>query len=206
MPGFRASWNEYYNASARLAACLFEMIACFLTAPKDYFEPLFDQHVSDLAINFYPAQLQPPAAHELRAQPHTDFGTLTLLAQDRAGGLQIESADSDWVDVPVVPGTFVVNLGELMTPWTNGRWHATRHRVINPHGSAAGTHRLSIAFFHKPNYQAVIECIPGCEGDGRAYPLIIAGEWFDQRRRTEAAASAMQGDLERGHTDSAPPQ
>jgi isopenicillin N synthase-like dioxygenase len=169
------------------------MIALFFGAPDDFFEPFNDRHVSDLAINFYPAQLQSPEETQLRAQPHTDFGTLTLLAQDTAGGLLIESAGGKWVDVPVVADTFVVNLGELMTPWTNGRWHATRHRVVNPSGASAANHRLSIAFFHKPNYQAVIECIPGCDGDGGKNAPIVAGEWFDRRRRTEAAASAIDG-------------
>jgi isopenicillin N synthase-like dioxygenase len=190
LPGFRTTWTAYYRAMSRLAAELFEMIALFLGAPRDFFEEFIDRHVSDMAINFYPPQPEPPDEQQLRAQPHTDFGTLTLLAQDGVGGLQIENAGGEWVEVPVVPDSFVVNLGELMTPWTNGRWQATRHRVVNPPRAAAKAHRLSIAFFNKPNYGAVIEPIPGT-GDAQLYPAIIAGEWFDQRRRTEAAASAM---------------
>lgn len=192
VPGFRESWTEYYAAMSDLAGSLFEMIAAFFGAPPGFFAAVVERHVSDLAINFYPAQLRPPDSHQLRAQPHTDFGTLTLLAQDGAKGLQIER-EGEWVDVPVVADAFVVNLGELMTPWTNGRWRATLHRVVNPMPDLAGTHRLSIAYFHKPDYHAVIECIPGCEGDGVRYPPIVAGEWFDGRRRTEAAASSMDG-------------
>jgi isopenicillin N synthase-like dioxygenase len=192
IPGFREGWNEYYAAMSGLAASLFEMIAAFFGAPRGFFAPVLERHVSDLAINFYPAQLRAPDGDQLRAQPHTDFGTLTLLAQDGAKGLQIER-DGEWVDVPVIADAFVVNLGELMTPWTNGLWRATLHRVVNPTPELAGTHRLSIAYFHKPEYHAVIECIPGCEGDGVRYPPIVAGEWFDRRRRTEAAASSMEG-------------
>jgi isopenicillin N synthase-like dioxygenase len=196
VPEFRDTWAEYYEAMARLTARLFEMIGSYFGAPRGYFEPFLDRHVSDLAINFYPAQLRAPDESHLRAQPHTDFGTLTLLAQDRAGGLQIENEDGAWVDVPVVPETLVVNLGELMSPWTNGRWQATRHRVVNPPRPAAGSHRLSIAYFNKPNYSAVIDCIPGCEGSGRSFAPVVAGEWFDGRRRTEAKASAMDDTLD----------
>jgi len=189
---FHARWTEYYKTMTQLAAELFEMTARFFGAPPDYFEPLIDHHVSDLALNFYPPQHETPDTTHLRAQPHTDFGTLTLLAQDSAGGLQIEDDNGEWVDVPVVNDTFVVNLGELMTPWTSGQWRATRHRVISPPATSEQEHRLSIAFFHKPNYRAVVTAIPGSERHGVEYPPIIAGEWFDQRRRTEAKASAME--------------
>ena len=189
---FHARWTEYYKTMTQLAAELFEMTARFFGAPPDYFEPLIDHHVSDLALNFYPPQHETPDTTHLRAQPHTDFGTLTLLAQDSAGGLQIEDDNGEWVDVPVVNDTFVVNLGELMTPWTSGQWRATRHRVISPPATSEQEHRLSIACFHKPNYRAVVTAIPGSERHGVEYPPIIAGEWFDQRRRTEAKASAME--------------
>ncbi len=191
VPDFHACWTEYYEAMTRLVGQCFEMIALFFGAPVGFFAPLIDRHVSDMAINFYPPQPESPGEQLLRAQPHTDFGTLTLLAQDAAGGLQIENEAGEWLDVPVIDDTFVVNLGELMTPWTGGRWRATRHRVVNPPRAAADRHRLSIAFFHKPNYQTVVEPIPGSGSADVHFDPIVAGEWFDGRRRTEASASAM---------------
>jgi isopenicillin N synthase-like dioxygenase len=76
-----------------------------------------------------------------------------------------------------VPGTFIINLGDLMAQWTNDRWVSTMHRVVNPpRDLKTGTRRQSLIFFHQPNYDAVIECLPTC-ADGRAkYAPITSGE------------------------------
>jgi len=75
----------------------------------------------------------------------------------------VQNKDGAWIDVPTLPGTFIVNLGDLMAEWTNDRWVSTLHRVINPpRDKAIGSRRLSMAFFHQPNYDAVIECLPTC--------------------------------------------
>jgi isopenicillin N synthase-like dioxygenase len=94
--------------------------------------------------------------------------------------------------VPIVPGTFVVNLGELMARWTNERWSATLHRVVNPpRAEALGSRRQSIVFFHNPNYDAEIRCIPSCADPGRPakYPVTTSGEHLKRQfTRTQTAA------------------
>jgi isopenicillin N synthase-like dioxygenase len=99
----------------------------------------------------------------MRGGQHTDFGNLTIVQRDDAtGGLQV-LLDGEWVDAPYVPGTFVINLGDLMAEWTNDRWVSTIHRVTVPDqvGDPASD-RLSFTFFHQPNYDAVIEVLPTC--------------------------------------------
>ena len=78
------------------------------------------------------------------------------------GGLQIQNDAGEWEDVPWLPDTFSVNLGDLMAEWTNHRWRSTMHRVTNPPRDKAHLDRLSLIFFHQPNYDAVIECLPTC--------------------------------------------
>ncbi|PON13127.1 hypothetical protein C2W62_35975 [Candidatus Entotheonella serta] len=98
---------------------------------------------------------------------------------DKPGGLQAYNQAGEWVDVPAVPGCFVVNLGELMARWTNDYWVSTLHRVINPPREAGPqSRRQSLVFFHNPNYDAVIECIPSCQNPERPtrYPTPTSGE------------------------------
>ena len=67
------------------------------------------------------------------------------------------------MDVPKVSCSFVVNIGDLMMQWTNDRWVSTLHRVVNPPADAGcDTRRQSLVFFHQPNYDTLIECLPGC--------------------------------------------
>jgi isopenicillin N synthase-like dioxygenase len=100
----------------------------------------------------------------LRAGAHTDYGSLTIVRPEAApGGLQVFTQDGDWVEVPVIPGALVVNIGDLMAQWTDDQWISTRHRVANPPRDAEGsTERMSIVFFHQPNYDAVVEALPTC--------------------------------------------
>jgi isopenicillin N synthase-like dioxygenase len=92
--------------------------------------------------------------------------------------LQIRSRDGEWIDVPPVPGTFVVNIGDSMMRWTNDTWVSTMHRVVNPPPAIAAEHsRLSFAFFVQPNYDASIECIDSCTTSQRPakYPPVLNG-------------------------------
>jgi isopenicillin N synthase-like dioxygenase len=119
---------------------------------------------------------------------HTDWGALTLLAQDDAGGLQVQRADGGWLDVVPVPGAFVVNVGDMMQRWTNDRWRSTMHRVIN---RASGRDRFSIAYFFDLDAEAVIVPLAACTGAGRParYPPITAGEHLaEMYRRTTVGA------------------
>lgn len=94
------------------------------------------------------------------------------------GGLEVQSPDGAWHPVSPVPGSLVVNLGDAMARWTNDRWRSTMHRVVVPTGR-----RQSIAFFHNANWDAVIECLPGClaPGEQPTYPPITAGPHLMQK-------------------------
>jgi isopenicillin N synthase-like dioxygenase len=160
--GFEAVWTEYYVELERLADDLMAVFALALGLPRDWFGPFVDRHCTDLFANHYPPLAAPPAPGQLRLGAHTDYGSLTLLYADGTpGGLQVRR-DGAWHDVPSVPGTFVVNIGDLMARWTHDRWVSTLHRVQNPVEGVRDVGRLSIPFFHQPNYDAVIEAIPTC--------------------------------------------
>ena len=159
----RATWTAYYQAMGELAATLMRIFALALKLPETFFDASIDRHISRLRVRNYPAQLTEPMPGQIRAGAHSDYGSLTILAaEDKPGGLQVCNATGEWVDVPIVPDCFIINIGDLMARWTNDTWVSTLHRVVNPPaGSGAGSRRQSLVFFHNPNYDAqIVSLVP----------------------------------------------
>ncbi len=185
------AYTAYFRCMSALAQSLMRLFALALDQPETFFDDKIDKHISRLRVRNYPAPQVPPEPGQLRAGAHSDYGSLTILkTEDKPGGLQAHNKAGEWVDVPVVPGCFVVNLGELMARWTNDHWVSTLHRVVNPpEEQASESHRQSLVFFHNPNYDAVIECIPSCQSPDRPpkYPVTTSGDHLrSQFVRTQA--------------------
>jgi isopenicillin N synthase-like dioxygenase len=179
VPGFERAWTDYYHAMESLAQTLMRLFALALDLDEHWFDDKIDKHMTNMSANWYPDQVVPPMPGQLRIGAHTDYGSLTILkAEDKPGGLEVRARDGSWLTVPIVPGTLIVNLGDLMAQWTNDRWVSTLHRVVNPpRDRVSGTARLSVAFFHQPNYDALVECLPGCrEGGVAKYPPVTSGD------------------------------
>lgn len=177
-PDFQPIWTEYYRAMEGLAARIMRIFAVALELPGDFFRDKTDRHISGIRANHYPEQVEAPRPGQIRAGAHTDYGAVTILLPDRVPGLEILSRGGAWVAVAPPPDAFVCNIGDLMQHWTNDRWTSTMHRVVNPpRETAAGNRRLSIPFFHQPNYDALIECLPSCCGpdDPPRYEPITSG-------------------------------
>jgi len=181
-PGWRDTAERYYLALERLTEQMMALTALALDLPEDFFQDKIDRHITAMRINHYPAQTVPPEPGQLRAGAHTDYGLLTILnGENTPGGLQVQTRGGRWLDVETEPDTFVVNIGDLLMRWTNDRWVSNTHRVVNPPAQAAPAPRLSIAFFHHPNYDARIECIAP-PGEAR-YPPVLSGEYRDLKYR-----------------------
>ncbi|MEI9996509.1 MAG: 2-oxoglutarate and iron-dependent oxygenase domain-containing protein [Rhizomicrobium sp.] len=182
MPGFRETVEAYIAAGRALALELMRLSAAALGLADAHFTPFFDRMELNLRCVLYPDQPEPPPQGALRYAPHTDFSGFTILRQDAApGGLQVKTEDG-WIDVPSVPGTLVINAGDLIRRWTNDRWRSNLHRVVNPpRDRTMGTRRLSVVLFTGPNSDAEITCLPGCGVAG--YPPILAGLHSEERMR-----------------------
>ena len=182
---FAALMQSYYEQANQLAQDLLGVFALALGLERDWFKNKVDHSMASLALNHYPAQTEPALPGQLRAGPHTDYGTLTIVAPTAApGGLQIRTKSGQWQDVSVEPGTFVVNIGDMMAQWTNDRWVSTVHRVANPApGQALSSRRLSLVFFHQPNPDALIDCIPTCvdANHGKKYQPVNAGDYISAK-------------------------
>lgn len=171
---------DYYRALDGVAVTLMRIFAVALDLPEHHFDTMVDRPISRLRLRNYPEPIVPPEPGQLRAGAHSDYGSITiLLAEENPGGLQVCTSTGEWVDVPVRPGCFIVNIGDLMERWTNDQWVSTLHRVVNPPEElVAGSRRQSIVYFHNPNYDAVIEAIETCVEPGQQpkYPATTSGE------------------------------
>lgn len=175
--GFRAAYERYYAEMSTLATELSRLFALALGLREDWFDGLIDRHNSNLMANYYPADDQ-PAGH-VRLSQHSDWGNLTILLQDESQrGLQVLDDDGEWLDVPLVSGAFVINIGDLLARWTNDRWVSTVHRVVST--GAPTAERFSLPFFHQPNFDAVIECIPTCATPDNPprYEPVVSGPYL----------------------------
>ena len=167
-PEMRPIWEKYFAEMSEVSRQVMRIFAVGLGLDIDYFEDKIDRHISMFRAINYPDQPTPPLPGQLRAGAHSDYGSLTLLRQEqRPGSLQVMTKAGTWFDVPAVPGALVVNIGDLMAEWTNDRWVSTLHRVINPPRDLANdSRRISLVYFHQPNYDAMIACLPTCLVDG----------------------------------------
>lgn len=173
--------STYYDAIFELTQTIMRMSALALDLPEDFFRPFYVEPGLTLRFVSYPDQETRPRDGQLRYGAHHDYGGLTILRQDDApGGLQIADADGTWHDATPVAGSFVINVGDLMSRWTNGRWRSTLHRVVNPPGDLAGSsRRLSLVAFTSPNENTEITCLPTCTDADRPvqFPPVRAGEY-----------------------------
>ena len=176
--GFRPAWEAYYRAMEDLASRIMVLFAAALSLRDDYFAPFIDHPISALRALNYPEQTVAPQPGQLRAGAHSDYGSLTiLLPQAGSKGLQIERPDKSWMDVPPVPGAFIINIGDLMARWTNDRWVSTVHRVANPtNPEEARARRQSFAFFHQPNWFAEITSL--IAGEKPKYEPVLSGPYL----------------------------
>lgn len=184
VPGFRSAVDEYFHSLGQLARRVMGLIALGLGLPREYFAPYMRDPMPVLRLLHYPPQPADARRGQIGSGAHTDWGAITLLAQDDAGGLEVRDPNGGWTSAEPVAGSFVVNLGDMMARWTNDRYRSTLHRVIN---RVSARDRYSIAYFFEIDYHAVVSALPGCHDAANPprYAPITAGEHIvEMYRRT----------------------
>ncbi|MFB0629245.1 isopenicillin N synthase family dioxygenase [Streptomyces sp. AB3(2024)] len=156
LPELREVVLDWQTRLAAVAHRLLRELLASIGAPADFFDAAFADrpHLHTKLIR-YPGSA--PSGADQGVGAHKDYGFLTLLLQDSVGGLQVVR-DGAYVDIPPLPGAFVVNLGELLEIATEGYLRATDHRVVSPPGAVE---RYSVPFFYNPRLDAVVETVPG---------------------------------------------
>ena len=159
LPGFREQMLAYQAAVRALGNRVLAQLALSLDLPQDFFVPFYDMPGTTLRLLRYPPHPRAALANQLGAGAHTDWGGITLLVQDSLGGLEVRNVEGEWIQARPIPGTFVVNLGDLMQRWTNDFYRSNMHRVRN---NSSSEDRFSIPFFYSPRPDSRIECMPTC--------------------------------------------
>jgi isopenicillin N synthase-like dioxygenase len=190
--------ESFFTHLATLIHPILNSLSLALSLPESHLSATHAQSLFQLRLLHYP-----PVPLSLltstgkpRIHAHSDFGTLTLLFQDSVGGLEIESPPSSGHFIPAkpIPGTMLVNIGDLMERWSNGRWRSTVHRVVAPpidpdkggRDDEICKARYSIPFFATADPETVIEALPGCWGEGRPKKYESVTAWgYVQMRMAE---------------------
>ena len=176
----RASVLAWCAAMRGLGRALLRGIALALGMPEHWFDHNIAAEPTHLFRIFHYPPPPPADATGWGVGTHTDYGLVTILAQDSCGGLQVCLPGDAWIDVPAETGVFVINLGDMLEKLTEGRYRSTPHRVKN----ASGRNRLSFPFFVDPSWTAEVVPLP-LQG---APPADDAG-----RRWDEASVRAWHG-------------
>ena len=198
LPAIRPPMMAYFEALGAMCDRMLPTFAVALGMQEDFFAPYFANGAhANLRFLHYPPQDR--GEDNLFGQaPHTDNSFMTALARTDVPGLAVRLPSGEWFPPPVIPGTFLINLGNIMRRWSNDRFLSTPHGVLND----SGADRYSIAYFHSPDIDSVIECLPSCvspANPARYEPavyrdLVLAfyrANYFHQKgHRSEAANQA----------------
>jgi isopenicillin N synthase-like dioxygenase len=180
-PWLREASEAYFAETDALGRRLLKVFAVSLDMPQDTFLAACTKPMVQMRLFHYPAQ--PPIGDDkaFGVAPHTDYGMITMLLQDPIGGLELKKRDGEWIGAPYVPGTLVINIGDLFQRWTNDVYTSNQHRVVN----RSGKERYSIPTFFNLDYNSVVSCLPTCQSaDNPAkYPPIKSGDYLLSRFR-----------------------
>ncbi len=178
-PWFDDVVRRYDAATRDLGLRLLPAFALAVGEDEDFFAPMFDPPSTALRLIHYPPAPEARPEDLFGIHPHTDYGFLTILAQDDVGGLQVQRPDGAWIDAPCVEGAFILNIGDILARWTNDRFNSTPHRVVN---RSHQRDRYSIGMFFDPNLDTVIETLPQFRNDRPdGYEPILYGDYFAMR-------------------------
>ncbi len=163
-PELKRSMMAYFDAVEALADALLRGFALALELEEQRFDCLFEKPLTSLLINYYPPQEKPTTERNIGLSPHFDAGGFTILWQDDIGGLEIQNKSGEWVGAPPIEGTFVINIGNVLQMWSNGKFSSTPHRVVN----RGARDRFSIPMFVNPSYDVKVAPLVDTNGDDRA--------------------------------------
>jgi isopenicillin N synthase-like dioxygenase len=186
LSNFREAILVFHEAGLLVLRHVMHGVALSLGLPEEYFDAAHEPHSGAVMLLHYPPITEPLLPGQLRSGAHTDFGTMTLLVHHgSAEGLEIQRPDGSWLHAPSIPGAAIVNVGDLLTRWTNGQLRSVLHRVVPPQGEAAPRPRYSATLFYEPRHEVVISCLEPCQSPSKPalFPPITAGERLEARRK-----------------------
>lgn len=177
---FESTFKNMFRALDDTGRILLQALTGVLEVDAHYFTRMTDTGSSILRLLHYPPVPAGVDAGCIRAAAHEDINLITLLVSASSSGLELLTRDGEWLAVDAAPDTIIVDSGDMLARITN-EVISTTHRVVNPKGPNVS--RYSMPFFMHPNPDALLTCIPSCQGDQIKYPDILANEFLFERLR-----------------------
>jgi isopenicillin N synthase-like dioxygenase len=190
---FRDAITAYWDGVDAVSKRLLGAFALALGQEEDRLTAMFSKQLTNISLLHYHARPEMIDAPRDDALAHRDTNAITVLLPGKVGGLQVQGTDGTYREVTPEPGCFVVNIGNMMECWSGGRFRSTMHRVHPPRH----LERYAIGFFAVPDYNTVVEPLPGLPVTGKPEDMAPrhAGEdlmgfvdYFDQQVREMNAA------------------
>ncbi|MEM8708174.1 MAG: 2-oxoglutarate and iron-dependent oxygenase domain-containing protein [Actinomycetota bacterium] len=176
--GFRAAIEAYSDAALATGRRVLRHMAEALEVDTGFFDERLARPLVGTRLVHYPNATEQVIRNQLGCGAHSDYGCVTVLATDGTAGLQLRDRDDVWHHIAAPPGAFIINFGDMLERWTNGRYKATPHRVISP----AHRHRYSIPVFINPAYDTLVETFDSCLAPGdTGFDPITAGAYLERR-------------------------
>ena len=176
-PALRDAATNWFTAAHEVAHHLMRGFALGLGLDEGFFLRSAGAPMSRASFVYYPPQPPEMGGEQFGVGPHTDFGVLTVLAQDSVGGLQVQRIDGTWIEAPPIPGTLVVNVGDLLARWTNDAYRSTPHRVVN----SSGRERLSLVLAFDPEPSTRIDPREIFPSEATDYEATTCGDYLEWR-------------------------
>jgi isopenicillin N synthase-like dioxygenase len=199
LPDIRDPMTAYFRTLGAMCDRMLPAFAVALDMKEDFFAPFFanDGH-HNLRFLHYPPQ-DADEDNLFGQAPHADNSFMTALARTDVPGLAVRLPSGEWFPPPIIPGTFLINLGNMMRRFSNDRFLSTPHGVLNE----SGADRYSIAYFHSPNPNSTIECLPSCvsvDNPAKYAPAVYRdlvlefyrANYFHQKGHKSGAAEMVQ--------------
>ncbi len=178
MPEFKRSVYPFFEAGLQCGRDMMRAFALGMEIPEDSFLKATNEPIARSSIIHYPPQPEDLGVEQFGVAPHTDYGCLTLLWQDPVGGLEVQTREGEWVTAHPIENTLVVNVGDLLTRWTNEGFKSTPHRVVN----RKGQERYSMVIAWDPNFDTVVDPSVVCKnGSQPLYPPVLCGDYVLSR-------------------------
>ena len=172
-PKMEKIFSSYLNEVNTLGVHLLGALALGLGVNREHFIRCFSKPLTRAAVVYYPPQSSEKDNQQYGVSPHTDYGCITLLYQDEVGGLQVRHRNGEWVTAHPLPGTYVVNIGDLLHRWSNKRFISNPHRVIN----ISGKERFSVPVFVDPDWNTLIEPLRN-SNEQQHYPPVRCADYI----------------------------
>jgi isopenicillin N synthase-like dioxygenase len=187
VPHFEAQTLHAYSTLEQIGKNILRAIALFLNLDENHFDQKVDRGISILRpLHYFPIEKETHLEEgAVRAAAHGDINLITLLMGASAEGLEVQRRDGKWIPITAVKDCLVVNVGDMLQRYTNGKLTSTVHRVVNPPLEKMKTSRYSVPFFMHANPDMDLSCLDTCisNDNPKQYSDVTAEGFLMQRLR-----------------------